>query len=60
VHHAKLTDVTVWNLRAIKVYCPKATYDKLEALYGVDRNAIHKAVVGKTWKHVPFPRGAWL
>jgi len=50
--NSKLTPKLVVELRKIK---PKYTYKKLQDIYGISATTIRNAVVGKTWKNIPFP-----
>lgn len=53
---AKLTEADVLVIRAR--YAAGATLKGLGAEYGVDHSTIRRAVIGKTWSHVPMEPAA--
>ena len=51
VHGSKLNKNTVLALR--KMYSDGFTLDEIANKYGVLMSTVHRAVTGKTWKHIP-------
>jgi len=51
--HAKLTDAIVLKMREMRMN--GETGLSIATYFDVEQSTANKAIVGKTWKHVPMP-----